>query len=34
MGRFSKWFWVEAEMAESWSMSDEITSGDAACVRM
>ena len=33
-GRLSKWLWVADEMAESWSISDEMTSGDAACVRM
>ena len=33
-GRLSKWLWVAEEMAESWSISDEMTSGVAACVRM
>jgi hypothetical protein len=33
-GRLSKWLCVLAEMADSWSISDEMTSGLAACVRM
>jgi hypothetical protein len=30
--RFSKWSFAGMEMADSWSISDDMTAGEAACV--